>query len=142
MTERKMPAIGDFPHTTTDKVRFRDMDRQGHVNNAVFSTYFETGRAEIFYDPKAPLNGEGECFVIAKIVVEYLGEILWPGEVTSGTRISRIGNSSVTVEQALFQNGACVAWSESVLVQINEATRRSAPLSKRAVDELEKLMKN
>jgi acyl-CoA thioester hydrolase len=34
----------DFPHQTFEKVRYGDTDAQGHVNNAIFPEYLETGR--------------------------------------------------------------------------------------------------
>ncbi len=49
--ESKVPEIGDFPVVTTDKLRYCDTDRQGHVNNAVFLTFLETGRVELLYNP-------------------------------------------------------------------------------------------
>lgn len=36
--------LKDFPSVTFDKIRYGDTDRQGHVNNAVFSAFLETGR--------------------------------------------------------------------------------------------------
>lgn len=36
----------DFPRRTFDKVRYADTDRQGHVNNTAFSSFFETGRVD------------------------------------------------------------------------------------------------
>lgn len=35
-----------FPHYSEMKVRWRDIDVLGHVNNAVYFTYFETARVE------------------------------------------------------------------------------------------------
>ena len=52
MADRELPNLGDFPIHSTDKIRFRDTDQLGHVNNAVFSTYFETGRAELLVHPE------------------------------------------------------------------------------------------
>lgn len=46
----------DFSLLTTDKIRYSDTDRQGHVNNAVFSTFLETGRAERLYRDELPLG--------------------------------------------------------------------------------------
>jgi acyl-CoA thioester hydrolase len=40
----------------TDNIRYRDTDRRGPVNNAVFSTSPETGRVELLYDPNEPLR--------------------------------------------------------------------------------------
>ena len=35
-----------YPFSTRERVRFRDCDSMGHVNNAVFSTYLEEARIE------------------------------------------------------------------------------------------------
>ena len=37
----------NFPFRTRDKLRYGDTDRQGHVNNAVFATFLETGRVDM-----------------------------------------------------------------------------------------------
>ena len=46
----------EFPLKTYDKIRYADTDRQGHVNNAVFSTFLETGRVKILYNPDYPIK--------------------------------------------------------------------------------------
>jgi acyl-CoA thioester hydrolase len=117
-----------FPARTFDKLRYGDTDRQGHINNAVFATLFETGRVSVFHDPAQPLLAPGRSFVIARIIIDYKAELFWPGTVEIGTAVKAVGNSSVTFSQALFQAGKCAATAESVVVQIDTATRRSAPL--------------
>jgi acyl-CoA thioester hydrolase len=129
-------VLEDFPARTSDKVRYRDTDRQGHVNNAVFATFLETGRVEILFDPGYPLADPGSAFVIARLVLDFRSEVTWPGEVTIGTRVASIGRSSVRLEQAIFQNGKCVATAETAVVQMDETTRRSRSLSQPARDRL------
>ena len=121
--------LNDFPLQTYDKVRYADTDRQGHVNNANFSIYFETGRVEIFYNPENALLVENASFVIASLKLDYLKEIHWPGRVEIGTGILRVGNSSIRIYQQLFQNDECVARAEATVVQVDGSTRRSTPLS-------------
>jgi TetR/AcrR family transcriptional repressor of nem operon len=128
--------IDRFPVRTYEKLRYADTDRQGHVNNAVFSTMLETGRVEILYDPAFPLAGPHCAFVIASQQLQFHAEIQWPGRVDIGTRVSRIGRSSITLEQALFQNGSRKASATTVIVQMNETTRRSAPLTDDAMERL------
>lgn len=132
--------LDDFPLRTSDKIRYADTDRQGHVNNAVFATFLETGRVEILYDPLAPLAEPGSAFVIARLAVNYRAEIIWPGEVLIGTRVIAIGRSSLTLEQGLFQNDQCAAKGETVIVLTDETTRRSRPLSPAAINRLRLLM--
>ncbi|MCV6611060.1 MAG: acyl-CoA thioesterase [Amphritea sp.] len=121
----------DFTFQTYDKIRYADTDRQGHVNNAVFSTFLETGRVEFLYNPEHPLADNDASFVIANLSLNLLGEIRWPGTLEIGTRVTRIGNSSLTLQQGLFQEQRCVATADTVIVQMHDTTRKSHPLSDR-----------
>lgn len=129
-----MPPLNyqDFPLKTFDKLRYADTDRQGHINNAVFSTFLETGRVEVLYNPTLPILRDGASFVIVSLKLDFLKEITWPGQVEIGTGLLKIGNSSMTLFQKLFQNGACVAKAETVIVQVEDVTRQSTPLSEHA----------
>jgi acyl-CoA thioester hydrolase len=89
--------VSYYVHWTKESVRYNDTDRQGHVNNAVFVTFLEAGRVSLLYNPKEEaLTPEGTSFVLANLVLNFRGEILWPSEVRIGTTVSQIGNSSVT----------------------------------------------
>ena len=138
-----MPAedvrLESFPLQVTDNIRHSDTDLQGHVNNAVFATMLETGRVEMIHGSKGELGDEGANWVLARVAIDFRLEMHWPGQVTIGTRIKTIGKSSVTLEQALFYNGACAASAESVIVQMNSETRRSQALSPAAITKLEAL---
>lgn len=133
MTNRvRVQSLDQFPFISTDKLRYGDTDRQGHINNAVFMTFLETGRVEILHKPQSPLYDDNAEFVLANINLNLLGEIEWPGDVQIGTSVIKIGNSSVTLYQQIFQNGICVASAESVVVQMNTITRKSQAISESA----------
>lgn len=123
------PTLDDFPARSHDKLRYGDTDRQGHVNNAVFSTLLETGRVELLMAPGSVLSEAGREWVIARLALDFVSEATWPGRIDTGTRVRRIGTSSVVMEQALFQDGRVVALAETIIVQTDPETRRSAPLS-------------
>ncbi|WP_157219663.1 acyl-CoA thioesterase [Flavisphingomonas formosensis] len=129
--------IDEFPVRTSMKLRYSDTDRQGHVNNTVFVTLLEAGRVDLFYDPAAPMADPGTSFVIVRLELDYRKEMHWPGEIGIGTRVLSVGRSSFRIEQALFQGDACVATSESVLVLMDDMTRKSTPLSPTTVARLE-----
>ncbi len=124
--------LDDFPLITFDKVRYADTDRQGHVNNTIFAAFLETGRVEVLYNPDLPILSEGSSFVIVSLKLDFLKEIIWPGQVDIGTGIIKIGNSSIKVYQQLFQNEACVASAETVVVQVDDRSGRSLPLTENA----------
>lgn len=128
--------LEDFALRSHDKLRYGDTDRQGHVNNAVFSTFLETGRVELVYDATAPLNDPDCSFVIAHLALDFVSELLWPGQVDIGTGVHHIGRSSVAMDQALFQDGRVVARARTVIVQVNNATHRAQPLSARLLERL------
>ncbi|MFO0668677.1 MAG: thioesterase family protein [Polyangiaceae bacterium] len=129
----------DFPLVTTCRLRYADTDRQGHVNNAVFAEMLEVGRTELLYDPASPLAAPGCAFVIARLTLDFRAELTWPGDVVIGTKVASLGRSSVTLAQALFEDGRCAAIAETVIVQMDEATRRSHPLAELARTRLEAL---
>lgn len=135
MTEAKSPARrppprpDQFPHRTRETIRFGDLDRQNHVNNAVFATHFESGRVIILYGPEYGLIVPDASFVLARIAIDFLGEMHWPGEVEIGTAITRVGNSSLGLDQALFVDGVCVATAENTLVLVDKATRKPKPFT-------------
>ncbi|MEW5423305.1 acyl-CoA thioesterase [Amorphus sp. 3PC139-8] len=131
--------LSDFPLHAHDTLRYADTDRQGHVNNAVFSTFFETGRVQFLYDPERPLIEPGFAFVIASLYIDFLSEVTWPGTVSIGTRVAGIGRSSLKLEQGLFQDTTCAATAKSVIVLVNEATRRSHPFDTDTIERLSAL---
>jgi acyl-CoA thioester hydrolase len=129
----------EYSSWTYEKLRYADTDCQGHVNNAIYATILETGRVELLYNTIAPLNSENCSFVVS-IQLDLRAEITWPGNVDIGTRVVTVGRSSLTLEQALFQNGLSVAAARTVVVQMNETTRSSQPLSDESVQRLSELI--
>lgn len=135
-----LPKLEDFPVRCFDTVRFGDTDKIGHVNNAVFSTFLETGRTAMLLGPHEPAAPQGFSFVIVRLELDFRAEILWPGQVDIGTRVSSLGRSSVGITQGLFQNGQCVATAETVLVLFDPVSRRAAELPPSSRDILSRCM--
>ena len=135
---QKQLLLKQFPFVTFDKVRYNDTDRQGHVNNAMFATFFETGRVEMLYQPSHQFLSDDCSFVVAKSTIELIAEIHWPGQVDIGTGIVRIGNNSLVIAANLYQQGRLVATSETMVVQVNTQTKTSQGLEPKAKLLLEK----
>lgn len=131
-------SLENFPINSFDKIRYSDTDRQGHVNNAVFATYLETGRLALLDQAKLVVLTETTSFVLAAIKLDFVLEIKWPGRVDIGTGIRRIGNSSLTLYQEVFQHGQCVAKAESTIVQIDHQIGKGKPLEEKTKITLQK----
>ena len=136
---RIVPRIEQFPGRVRDVIRFADLDPQGHVNNTVFATYFETGRVTLLRGPKDLLNPPGATSVLARLDINFVKELHWPGTVEIGTGTVEIGRSSYTFLQAIFHEGACAATGRATMVMIDAATRRARPLPEKVVARLEAL---
>jgi acyl-CoA thioester hydrolase len=128
------PQLEDFPYRLTDNVRFADLDPNHHVNNAVYATYFETGRVTLMKDLKFGLMPEGLAWIMVRLDIHFRAELKWPGSIEMGLGVSKFGRTSVTFDQVVFSEGRCVASSQSVSVLIDEISRRPVPLT----DEIKK----
>jgi acyl-CoA thioester hydrolase len=117
-----------FYAETTINVRFSDTDMHGHVNNSNISTYFEIGRDTILREKFELMSVENRSFVLAQYGVIFSKEINFPGYVKIISKISRVGRSSVTLEQVLYQDEVICAKSDSTIVYFNTEIRRSEHL--------------
>lgn len=124
----KTARLEDFPFRLTETIRYSDQDPNRHVNNAVFATFFETGRVSLTRNPAYSLMPEGTSWMLARLAIDFTGEVHWPGTVETGLGVERIGRTSVTYRQAVFYKGACVALGEAVTVLADATTRRPTPL--------------
>ena len=84
------PRPQDFPLRTTDKLRYGDTDRHGQVNNAVFSTFLETGRVEMVFDADHPLLAPGirTCCAPSTLPQPHLEDLLPLLACTKGPLLS------------------------------------------------------
>ncbi|MEN3974765.1 thioesterase family protein [Emcibacter sp. SYSU 3D8] len=112
-------------------VRIRDLDQQAHVNNSVIAAYLEEGRYRLLnltIRQQLPADAIGG-FVVAEQTIRYLQEIRETGELTVGTRVDRIGNSSFAMGQGIFLGETCMATALLTMVHISRETRKGERLS-------------
>jgi len=120
---------GTYRHWTRITLRFSDMDRMQHINNLAVGDFFETARVGFREEIHPPLDiSAGVGIVIRRIVLEFVGQAHYPGEVSVGTRVMRLGRSSYTLGHGAFQDGRCFATSELVSVYADSKAGKSAPL--------------
>ena len=130
------PVLADYPHRTADIIRYADLDPNGHVNNAVFSTYLETGRVAMFRGRDLGIGVPDATFILVRAEIDFLGELRWPGAVEIGTAVAQFGRSSFVVVQAIFCGEICAAAARQTMVMIDKTTRRPRPLPEDAVARL------
>lgn len=109
--------ITRYPVSEVLQTRFQDMDINGHLNNVAFAALFETGR--VMLNRQVRPWGErpkNERTMVAEVTIAYLAEGRFPGDVTIGSGVGRIGTSSWSFLQAMHQNGQCIATCDTVVV--------------------------
>jgi len=122
----------DFAHFISLPVQWGDMDALGHVNNAIYFRYIESGRIAYFeaIEATAGLAGGGEGPILADIQCSFIGQLRHPAQIDIGTRTAKIGTKSFTVEAGIFLAGedAPAATSQAVVVWFDYANQRTAAL--------------
>ena len=131
------PRLEDFPYRLTDNVRFADLDPNQHVNNAVYASYFETGRVTLVKDRTYGLMQPGLSWILVRLDIHFRAELRWPGTIEMGLGVARFGRTSVTFDKVVFSEGKCVASAQSVMVLIDEITRKPTPLTSEIVANLQ-----
>lgn len=129
-----------YGHWTTVSIRYCDQDPIGHINNAAMAAFLEQARVNLVYPLLKSKGGPHLELVIARLVIDYLNELHFPGNVEVGTRIARLGSKSFTLHHAMFMGGedVCAATSECIMVFFDVTKRESTlppPEVRAALDE-------
>ena len=117
-----------YPFAFQIQTRYRDEDSLRHINNMAIAGFYDEARGrfmkQIFEDlGPAPWVR----IVTADTRVSFLGEVFHPDMLDIGSGITRIGNASMEISQAMFQKGKCVGICTTTFVQADE--KGSSPLS-------------
>ena len=107
---------------------FSDTDALGHINNTKLPIWFLEARNELFKIFTPDLDPKKWRLILAKIEVEYVGELFYGHDVTIHTYVSRIGSASFTVYQEAWQQDKLAAKGQAVMVHFNFAEKQSEPL--------------
>jgi acyl-CoA thioester hydrolase len=121
-----------------EQVRFRDLDALGHVNNAVFLTYFESARIA-YWLHATRRHGLGALdMILARAEVDFRSPLGYGQSVEISVGCTSMGRSSFVLEGDMHERGSArlVAQSRKVLVHYDYASGRTRPLP----DELRRLI--
>ena len=94
--------IADYRYKTPIPIRFSDMDAYGHVNNAVYLTYFEIARSNYWTDV-VQWDWDKTGIILGRSEINYLKPITRHDHIACYVRTTRIGNSSFDVMHILVK---------------------------------------
>jgi acyl-CoA thioester hydrolase len=118
-----------FRHVET--VRFRDLDALGHVNNAVYLTYFESARIAYWLHTTKRTDLGALDMILARAEIDFRSPLAYGESVEISVGATSLGRSSFVLESDMHEraSGRLVAASRKVLVHFDYAAGRSAPLT-------------
>jgi acyl-CoA thioester hydrolase len=119
-------SSGDFVHV--ERVRFRDLDPMGHVNNAVFLTYLEQARVALFSELEVATGLEEMNMIVARVEIDFKAPVRLGQEVEISVRPSRFGTKSFDLHYELRVDGEPVAEAKSVQVAYDYKRREPVPV--------------
>ena len=115
-----------FRFTRELEVRFADMDSLGHVNNAVYLTYFEQVRMAYWMHVMKKADLSGMNMILARAEVDFRSPLIAPETIEVGVGCTSIGRTSFVLQQDMHERktGRLVAEARKVLVHYDYAVGR------------------
>jgi acyl-CoA thioester hydrolase len=112
-------------------VRWSDLDELGMVNNAVFVTYLEEGRAHLFLQ-KLQWNWTETGVVVANININYRQPIRYENKPETYIFTKKLGNSSFvlhTIIAEISQEGDVILFAEADVTMVAYDLKKKKPTS-------------
>jgi acyl-CoA thioester hydrolase len=113
-----------YPNWTTITLRYRDLDPLKHINNSVYSEWFEVARVAL----TRKIGAAGPDWMVtalARMTINFLAETTYPGNVELGGRLLSIGNRSFRSAYGVFRDDKCLATADCVSVWFDPRGRHS-----------------
>lgn len=108
------------------QVRFADCDMMGHVNNAVYLSYFEMARLHYFEKIIGKeWNYQEQGMLLVKNEIEYLKPIFLHETPKIYVHLEHMGSKSFTLGYEVKVNGEVCTKGSSVIVCFNFYTKKS-----------------
>src|ERR1700761_337686 len=125
--------LSDYKFKTPIAIRFSDIDNVGHVNNAIYLTYFEVARFA-YWKEVAQWNRTENGIIVGRSEVNYLKPIMLEDQIACYVRVTRIGNSSFDVMHVLVkitENGEEICTTgKTVCISYDYSANKSVPIPK------------
>ena len=104
MKNKILQSLESYPFHHNLTARWRDQDPFRHVNNAIFLSYLEDGRTNLF--KRWSIDYKRRSLIVASIKIDYLEQVDHPSKLVIGQRVSRIGTKSFDIEATIFNNNS------------------------------------
>jgi acyl-CoA thioester hydrolase len=130
------PSREQFRHFVEIPVRWGDMDAFGHVNNAVFVQYIESGRVDYFTTVLDSFGHTDEGPILGEVTCRFLTQVEYPADLHIGTRVVGLSNRTLRLQTGIFvaDNRDPAAVGLATVVWFDYRAQQSATLPARLLD--------
>ncbi|MCP5161556.1 MAG: acyl-CoA thioesterase [Hahellaceae bacterium] len=108
--------------------RFSETDALGHVNNTVLPVWFEDARTPVFRLFTPDLDHKKWRLIIARVEVDFVGELFYGEPIEIRTWIDKLGNSSMVIAQEAWQNHRVGAKGRAVMIHYDYNEKKAIPI--------------
>lgn len=120
-----------FKHNIPLQLRFNDVDKFGHINNAVYLTFYDLGKTDYFESVCPNVDWERDAIVVVHIDVNFMSQIFSTDHVAVETAVTSIGTKSFDLAQRVIntQTGEVKCYCRSTMVAYDLAQHSSKALT-------------
>jgi acyl-CoA thioester hydrolase len=125
------------------QTRWADNDIYGHVNNVTYYSYFDTAaNALLIQKAGFDIHHSPMIGLVVNSACSFMQELTYPEIIEVGVAISKIGNSSLTYDLAIFKQGQDHASAQGhfVHVFVDRSHKKSTSIPIEMRDALEPFM--
>lgn len=126
--QNELPRPESFRHRIDLQMRFNDIDILGHLNNTVYFSFYDTGKAYYLEAVNmGKMNWQRVESVIANVNCQFINPIFFGEPIEICTRCEGIGEKSLTLLQMLVNKETQQIKSvcRTVMVAIDPDTKTS-----------------
>lgn len=121
------------------QTRWADNDIYGHVNNVTYYSYFDTAANALLIQHAAfDIHHSPIIGLVVNSSCNFLEELTYPEIIEVGVAISKIGNSSLNYDLAIFKQGKqqASAQGQFIHVFVDRETKKSTSIPQEMRDAL------
>lgn len=131
MNPHEIPSLDLFHNRLPLQLRFNDVDVLGHVNNTVYFSFYDTGKAHYMTKVlQRKMDWKSVDTVIANVNCAYIAPIFFGEDVEVLTTCTHLSEKSFKLLQMIREvnTGEVKSLCETIMVCYNPATKTSHPL--------------
>jgi len=120
----------EYKHSMPLQIRFNDVDKFGHVNNAVYLNFYDTAKTNYISTICPNVDWEKEAIIVVYIEVTFKAQIYSTDNIIVETAVTGVGTKSFDLIQRIINIGTnevkCICRSTMVTYDLIE--RKTKPI--------------